>query len=292
MRIVKRKYHYFYKITNNLNGHYYYGIHSTDNLNDGYMGSGTRLRYAYEKYGIENFTKEILKFFETRENAAKHEAEVVNELLIKDTNCYNISCGGDGWKMVGTATMHDENGNYFRVNVDDPRVISGELVGPNKGKTNFKDKNGNVLRLDTDDPRVISEKLEPYMKGIGMYKDNTGKIIHLSTDDPRILSGEFVSMNKGKILVKDTNGNFYNVSVDDPRYISGELKHAWHGRKHKQETIEKVKQKYKETGHQQGEKNSQYGTCWITKEGENKKIKKEDLEFFERQGWKKGRLIK
>ena len=53
MRTVKRKYHYFYKITNNLNNHYYYGIHSTDNLDDGYMGSGTRLRYAYEKYGIE-----------------------------------------------------------------------------------------------------------------------------------------------------------------------------------------------------------------------------------------------
>lgn len=192
------------------------------------MGSGKRLHYAYEKYGIEHFTKEILKFFNTRKEVAEYEAEIVNEVLIKDTNCYNISCGGDGWKMVGTATMHDENGNYFRVNVDDPRVLSGEVV----------------------------------------------------------------SMNKGKTLVKDINGNFYNVSVNDPRYISGELKPAWCGRKHSPETIEKFKNTYKRIGHQQGEKNSQFGTCWITKDGINKKIKKEELIDYINNGWIKGRKIK
>ena len=64
------KYNYFYKITNNINGHYYYGIHSTDNLDDGYMGSGSILNYAYKIYGIENFTKEIIKFFENREECS------------------------------------------------------------------------------------------------------------------------------------------------------------------------------------------------------------------------------
>ena len=61
----KYNYFYFYKITNNINNHYYYGVHCTDNLDDGYMGSGTRLHYAYKKYGMKNFTKEILKYFDT-----------------------------------------------------------------------------------------------------------------------------------------------------------------------------------------------------------------------------------
>ena len=32
-------------------------------LNDGYMGSGTAIQKAYEKYGKKNFSKEILKYF-------------------------------------------------------------------------------------------------------------------------------------------------------------------------------------------------------------------------------------
>lgn len=54
----QKKYNYFYKITNNINNHYYYyGIHSTDNINDGYMGSGYRLQYAYKNMVLKIFLK-------------------------------------------------------------------------------------------------------------------------------------------------------------------------------------------------------------------------------------------
>ena len=48
---------YFYKITNKINRKYYFGVHSTEDINDGYMGSGTVLAKAYKKYGIQNFEK-------------------------------------------------------------------------------------------------------------------------------------------------------------------------------------------------------------------------------------------
>ena len=260
MRVNKKKYHYFYKITNNINNHFYYGIHSTNDLNDGYMGSGTRLKCAYKKYGIDVFSKEILMFFDTREQAAEYESEIVNESLIKDINCYNITMGGDKWKMVGTTTVRDKNGLCLRVCIDDPRYLSGEYVGITKGKVTVVDLEGNTFQV--------------------------------SKDNPRYLSGEYVSINKGKIVVKDTSGNYFYVSTNDERVKTGLLKPIWCGKKHKPETIEKVKTKYKEIGHQQGEKNSQYGTCWITKDNTNKKIKKEDLNFFEQQGWRRGRICK
>jgi hypothetical protein len=56
--IKKEKTHnYFYKITKLVNGKYYYGIHSTNKLEDGYTGSGNAIKSAIKKYGRKNFTK-------------------------------------------------------------------------------------------------------------------------------------------------------------------------------------------------------------------------------------------
>ena len=62
----QKKYHYIYKTTNLKNGKFYVGMHSSDNLNDGYLGSGTRLRRSIRKNGKENFKIEILEFFPNR----------------------------------------------------------------------------------------------------------------------------------------------------------------------------------------------------------------------------------
>ena len=58
----EKKYHFIYKTTNLLSGKYYIGMHSTDNLDDGYLGSGRRLRYSINKYGKESHKREIIEF--------------------------------------------------------------------------------------------------------------------------------------------------------------------------------------------------------------------------------------
>jgi hypothetical protein len=62
------------------------------------------------------------------------------------------------------------------------------------------------------------------------------------------------------------------------------------GKKHSEETIATMRETHK--GRHLGEKNSQYGTYWITDGSNNKKIKKEDLEFWLIQGYYKGRILK
>ena len=74
----EKKYHFIYKTTNILTKRYYYGMHSSNNLDDGYLGSGKRLRYSVRKYGKENHEREIVEFCKTRKELKDREREIVN----------------------------------------------------------------------------------------------------------------------------------------------------------------------------------------------------------------------
>jgi hypothetical protein len=89
-------YYTVYKITNQINGKIYIGIHKTKDLNDNYMGSGRYLLHSQQKCGIENFTKEILFVFDTAEEMYAKEAEIVNEEFLATENTYNLKIGGSG----------------------------------------------------------------------------------------------------------------------------------------------------------------------------------------------------
>ena len=71
-------------------------MHSTDNLNDGYQGSGKKLWHSINKYGRENHQVEILEFLPTRKDLKQREFEIINEELINDPMCMNLQLGGGG----------------------------------------------------------------------------------------------------------------------------------------------------------------------------------------------------
>lgn len=92
---IDKKYYTVYKTTNISNGKYYVGFHSTNNLDDGYLGSGKLLIKAIEKYGPQNFKKEILFVFDNQKEAEDKEREIVNEYFINDEKTYNLVTGGN-----------------------------------------------------------------------------------------------------------------------------------------------------------------------------------------------------
>jgi hypothetical protein len=59
-----------------------------------------------------------------------------------------------------------------------------------------------------------------------------------------------------------------------------------------EETRKKRLSTYDMIEHQVGLKNSQYGTCWLTNGQENKKVKKDMVDFFISLGYYKGRIVK
>ena len=208
-------YYYIYQITNLVNNKIYVGVHKTKNLNDGYMGSGRIIRSAIQKYGVSNFSKVILEFFENAELMYAKEKEIVTEEFLARDDVYNLRRGGTG--------------GFDYIN---KRVTSEE-------KAKFGQRGGLATAISPN--RVC--KFAPGTQSSG------GK--------------------KTQELHREKIRNALNSES---------------ARARRTET-------FYEIGHQQGSKNSQFGTCWISHELHgSKKCKKDELALYISQGWIKGRI--
>lgn len=96
-RPSRRKHHIIYKTTCLVTGRYYIGMHSTDDLEDGYLGSGVHLTRSVKKYGKDQHVREILEQLPDRDSLKKREEELITEDLVRnDVLCMNLIRGGGG----------------------------------------------------------------------------------------------------------------------------------------------------------------------------------------------------
>jgi hypothetical protein len=83
-----------YETKNLINNKLYHGCHKTNNLDDGYLGSGKLIKRAIEKYGKENFQREILCFCNNLEDMIEKEKLFINEEWVNRKDTYNLQTGG------------------------------------------------------------------------------------------------------------------------------------------------------------------------------------------------------
>lgn len=124
-------YHFIYKTTNQIDGKVYVGLHSTGSLDDKYLGSGVYLKRAIKKYGVQNFTREILEFCEDRDSLLECEIKWIRILDCLVPNGYNLR------EDVGQAA--GMLGKTFKLSDEAKKKISDG----NKGKKRtqrFKDR--------------------------------------------------------------------------------------------------------------------------------------------------------
>lgn len=134
-----KQYNYIYLITNQINDKIYIGKHSTDNIDDGYMGSGVVIKRAIKKYGEENFTKEYLVFCDTKEKLNWFEKFYIKKYKAKEVG-YNLTDGGDGGNTMGGKHLSEErkqkitgvkNGMYGKKHTSESKLKMSEAK---KGK--------------------------------------------------------------------------------------------------------------------------------------------------------------
>ncbi len=129
-RADQRKFHYIYKITRQ-DGRYYIGLHSTDDLNDGYFGSGQLLWKSIRKHGKEEHSKEILEFLPSRSAVKLREAELVNQKTLADPRCMNLAPGGQGgairWGKHSDETKAKQRATIANKPMEEKQRISKRL---------------------------------------------------------------------------------------------------------------------------------------------------------------------
>ena len=203
-----------YKITNLTNSKVYIGKHQTEDVDDDYVGSGKLIKRAIEKYGVDNFRKEVLFIFNSEAEMNSKEAELVTEEFCARDDTYNICPGGQG----GFGYINSSGANYKGFEAQRELAISAA-------------KTSNAILQ-------AALKVDP------------------------------VLYNKWRNSLIDRQPTFK-------------------GRTHTDDTRKSIG--FKNSIHQAGSGNSQYGTCWITNGRQNAKIRKCDTIPV---GWYRGRVIK
>lgn len=224
-----------YKITNIVNNKIYIGKHQTENLDDGYMGSGLYLGRAINKYGIDKFVKEILYIFDNEQQMIDMEKEIVNEEFLMREDVYNLKIGGEG------------DFDYINENKISPMYSDSPNAFTSEERRQHCQKYG----------RIGQQSLRNKIKN----DENFSNTYYTKVS------------NNMKLYFIEHDGNFKN-------------------KKHTDEAKQKIGKA--NAIHQHGNKNSQYGKCWIYNENlkQNKSIKKIDLQLWLDLGWIKGRKIK
>lgn len=89
-------YGFIYITTNRINGKRYIGQRKYYKGWKTYLGSGTALKEAIEKYGEENFERKIIAEANSKEELNELEIKFIKEYdAVNSRNFYNISTGGD-----------------------------------------------------------------------------------------------------------------------------------------------------------------------------------------------------
>lgn len=197
-----KKYNFTYITTNLINGKQYVGDHSTNDLNDNYLGSGRPyLSNAIKKYGRKNFKREIIKICETKKEAFDLQEKYINEYNTLAPKGYNISPKG-GHGVLGCFSEETKqkisNANLGKVRSEEAR------------KKMSKAKLGNTYRKGAILSKETKEKIKEKRKL---------QVIATGWHHPKSTCEKISKSLSGRILSKETKEKLSNASLNIKKVV-------------------------------------------------------------------------
>ena len=233
--------HHFVYLTTNLdNGKQYIGNHSTNNLNDSYLGSGIALKNSVRKNGKEKFQRKILEFFDNKEQAFNGQEKWINKYRSLYPNGYNISpVGGLGVPgSLSEESLERMRRNVSKANKGKPSRRKGKKLSeshikniadnhfnPNKDKKLSESHKDLISKNHAD---VSGEKNGMFGRNHSCESNESNRILHLKENLPagRIKKMSESAKTKPRVQCKYCD-----------RYITTSMHTRWHGEKCKEKLI-------------------------------------------------------
>lgn len=198
---------YIYLTTNLINGKQYIGQHK-GKPNDDYFGSGTAITRAINKYGKENFQKEILCYCESQQEANEKEKYYIQKFdAINNKNFYNLAEGGqtgDGWRSYqrwrethpDEAQKHDQKAyeNLIKWKEEHPEQYYDLVIKPLlKGAQEWRENNPEqvitaIKKCNVAKKQWQQEHFEKWQVQVTSWREagsiaNSQKIICITTNE-------------------------------------------------------------------------------------------------------------
>lgn len=197
-------------------------------------------------------------------------------------------------------TINLKNGKFYigvheTHNLDDGYLGSGKILKNSLyyyGKENFKRV---ILQFCKDkkemyqkEKELVTEELIKNPKCMNLVIGGVGFISDEKHREVSRLGGKATSLKlKSDPEFRKKHNETVSNNIKKCHQLGKITPPDWTGKKHKEQSKKKIG--LSNSIKQKGTNNSQYGTCWITKDGINKKIKKDNLNEYIFNGWNKGR---
>lgn len=262
-----KHYGYVYKTTNQINGKIYVGKRVKTKFDTSYKGSGKILKLAFEKYGFENFTCEVLEWCQNADTLNTQEQYWIKTLNSQNSAIgYNIANGGNGGDIFHT--LSPEHQTELKENMS-------RRGRHNKGK--YKIYNKTTGQIKAIEPKELeSFLLEGWVRGLPPeLLERQG-----NTRRGKKHNEEWVARFKETVKSKDPSqkkAQYKKISEATKRQMAG-----YSAEKRKELSQAGVKARLEKRGDRK--------VVWVNKEeGKIKKIIFEDeLETYLLDGFKKG----
>ena len=224
-----------YKTVNVLNGKFYIGQDSKNNPE--YLGSGTLLKRAIEKYGKENFIKEIVEVCSTKTELNKREKYWIKETKAQEIG-YNIAEGGNGGNTYDEETRQRIS-QEFRGREVDPKTIEKAK----KTREKRKQENPDAYKLSEKHKQILSKTHKGKVHPEEWRERQSNFMKDFTNYSPKFLEMQNGENRKGeKSPMWGTKASEETRRKQSEAHKKNPVKY-WLGKKQSPESIEKRRQR-------------------------------------------------